>query len=311
VFSSWGDANHPTRPRHVSHSVCDFIAVPPLTTAAEPAPPSQAKPSQAKQIQIKWLGFRGEVHPRTDKNKGKIAAKHRAVWGKLQLGAPWQPSSSNCALPTSTTAMAAIISNVQGEPQSIRLATCLDRGLWAPGAIAATVPWPSIAVEAVEPLDRCPGQRRGNGHAERRPTLAGRASSWPLPGAARTPGAGRPPLGGAGLAPETGRPRAFPHRLVLCGGQAQKPASGLLRALVQRRREARTLALARGEKSGRLGSTSCWPSRRRFERSGRRRAAVFLPLRGVGFDGHGLSGGSSELAHGLLARRRRMGAGEG
>ena len=29
----------------------------------------------------------GEVHPRTDKNKGRIAAKHRAVKGKHQLGA--------------------------------------------------------------------------------------------------------------------------------------------------------------------------------------------------------------------------------
>ena len=48
--------------------------------------------------------------------------------GSLTLGGPPAHLAATCALPTSTTATAVILSNVQDEPQSIRLATCLDRG---------------------------------------------------------------------------------------------------------------------------------------------------------------------------------------
>jgi hypothetical protein len=43
----------------------------------------QANPKESKK---KSLHF-GGVHPRTDKNEGRIAAKYRAVKGKHQLGA--------------------------------------------------------------------------------------------------------------------------------------------------------------------------------------------------------------------------------
>jgi hypothetical protein len=53
--------------------------------------------------------------------------------------------SRTCALLTSTTATTVILSSVQDDPQSIRLATCLDRSAAASGAIASMVspclPW--------------------------------------------------------------------------------------------------------------------------------------------------------------------------
>jgi hypothetical protein len=87
----------------------------------------------------------GEQHARyATKSHGAIAAKHRAsegetLVGSLTLGGPPAHLAATCALPTSTTATAVILSNVQDEPQSIRLATCFDRSAAASGAIASTV----------------------------------------------------------------------------------------------------------------------------------------------------------------------------
>ena len=64
--------------------------------------------------------------------------------GALPLAAAYNLAAT-CALPTSTTATTVTITSVQDEPQSIRLATCLDRSVAASGAIASTVspclPW--------------------------------------------------------------------------------------------------------------------------------------------------------------------------
>ena len=68
-----------------------------------------------------------------------IASEVKTTVGSLTL---WRSSAhlaATYALPTSTTATAVILSSVQDEPQSIRLATCLDRSAAASGAIASTV----------------------------------------------------------------------------------------------------------------------------------------------------------------------------
>ena len=111
------------------------------------------------------------------------------VKGKLQLGAfPWRSPAhlaATCALPASTTATEIIQSNVQDEPQSVRLATCLDRSVAASGAIASTVspcfPWRKLL---------SPGGAPGAGRA---------APAWRAPAAGRAPGDARaaPALGGS------------------------------------------------------------------------------------------------------------------
>ena len=85
----------------------------------------------------------GEQHAHyANKSHGAIAAKHRAseveiTVGSLTLGGPPAHLAATFALPTYTTATAVILSNVQDEPQSIRLATCLDRGVAAGRAARA------------------------------------------------------------------------------------------------------------------------------------------------------------------------------
>ena len=80
--------------------------------------------------------------------------------GSLTLVGPPAHLAATCALPTSTTATAVILSNVQDEPQSIRLATCLDRSAAASGAIASTVspclPWRKLLplTERLPPAER-------------------------------------------------------------------------------------------------------------------------------------------------------------
>jgi hypothetical protein len=59
-------------------------------------------------------------------------------WEPYPCGPPAHLAAT-CALPTSTTATAVILSSAQDEPQSIRLATCLDRSVAASGAIASMV----------------------------------------------------------------------------------------------------------------------------------------------------------------------------
>jgi len=87
----------------------------------------------------------GEQHARyATKSHGAIAAKHRAsegetLVGSITLGGPPAHLAATCALPTSTTATGSNPSSTQDEPQSIRLATCLDRSAAASGAIASTV----------------------------------------------------------------------------------------------------------------------------------------------------------------------------
>jgi hypothetical protein len=74
-----------------------------------------------------------------------IANEVETTVGSFTLGSRLEYLAATCALPTFTTATAVILSNVQDEPQSIRLATCLDRGVVASGAIALMVspclPW--------------------------------------------------------------------------------------------------------------------------------------------------------------------------
>jgi hypothetical protein len=71
-----------------------------------------------------------------------------------------------CALPTSTTVTTVVLSNVQDKPQSIRLATCLDRSAVASGAIAYMVspglPWRKLPVAG-----RAPGAGRVSGKVGR------------------------------------------------------------------------------------------------------------------------------------------------
>ena len=85
-------------------------------------------------------------------------------------------TSRACALPTSTTATTVIPSNVQAEPQSIRLATCLDRSAAASGAIASMVspcfPWRKLLplTERLALVEPAPGVGRSSG---RRPETPG------------------------------------------------------------------------------------------------------------------------------------------
>jgi hypothetical protein len=58
--------------------------------------------------------------------------------GSLTLAGP-PHLAATCALPTSTTATVVILSSAQDEPQSIRLATCLDRSVAASRAVASMV----------------------------------------------------------------------------------------------------------------------------------------------------------------------------
>ena len=50
--------------------------------------------------------------------------------------------------------MAVILSNVQDEPQSIRLATCLDRSVAASGAIALTLLLATLGGKRLPPAER-------------------------------------------------------------------------------------------------------------------------------------------------------------
>ena len=112
----------------------------------------------------------GEQHARyATKSHGAIAAKHRAsegetTVGSLTLSGPPAHLAATCALPTSTTATVVILSNVQDEPQSIRLATCLDRSAAASGAIASTVspclPWRKLLSADGAPGDGRAARRR-------------------------------------------------------------------------------------------------------------------------------------------------------
>jgi hypothetical protein len=127
----------------------------PAALTRTPLPPAAAAVPMSASLSpttaVRNLAAVGEQHARyATKSHGAIAAKHRASEGKIKLGAlPLRAAPAHLAaiyaLPTSTTATAVILSNVQDEPQSIRLATCLDRSAAASGAIASTVspclPW--------------------------------------------------------------------------------------------------------------------------------------------------------------------------
>ena len=102
---------------------------------------------------------KGEVRPRTDKSEGRIAAKHRAVMGKLQVGA--LPLAGRLP-PTSDLRYTNIYycdgsnpNNVQDEPQSVRLATCLDQSVAASGAIAPTLLLATLGGKRPRPAERC------------------------------------------------------------------------------------------------------------------------------------------------------------
>jgi hypothetical protein len=133
-----------------------------------------------------------------------VKGKHQL--GALPLAGPAHLAAT-CALPTSTTATVEILSNVQDQPQSIRLATCLDRSVAASGAIAWMVspcpPWRKrlALAEPLPPaerlaLDEPPRRSQGRGEiwASGKTIGAGAGSPPPLgPGSPR-----RPNLAGAG-----------------------------------------------------------------------------------------------------------------
>jgi hypothetical protein len=98
-------------------------------------------------------------------------------WEPYPCGPPAHLAAT-CALPTSTTVTAVILSSAQDEPQSIRLATCLDRSVAASGAIASMVsprlPWRKLLLPAERLALR--GQRPGDGRGQAAPASGGSAA---------------------------------------------------------------------------------------------------------------------------------------
>ena len=98
------------------------------------------------------LGGTSTAHTKTKATlRRSIAHKGGKPAGSFACQTACTPSRT-CALPTYTTAMSVILSNAQDEPQSIRLATCLDRSVAASGAIASMVspcfPWRKLVPPA-------------------------------------------------------------------------------------------------------------------------------------------------------------------